>query len=343
MEPLSVLHARVLRICGRRHDARVVHAADLKQGYSGARTVRVRIMGRDGTGVALLVGKLGVVASVQDEVSRYEMHVGPRLPQGSFTPLATVVRAGAGSDGGLFYTLAEQYRESLFSLLARDEDAALVTLGLLRDIEKRWTDQAPVADETVGDARRRLQNDDTVVADRLDASLDVGTFEARTHQVRRAIQHGDLHGENILVDEQARPVVIDYPSLLGASASLDPVTLELSLLFHSAASELRGEWPRIDVAGAWSDLDRYLENCPVPRFVKACRAWAWEVANGGREVYGNAYSYAVRQFSYPDVDQNLALSIAIPRRQPLSPPNHSFCRRPISVAKLREHNPNEVP
>jgi hypothetical protein len=71
--------------------------------------------------------------------------------------------------------------------------------------------------------------------------------------------------------------------------------------------------------------------------------WAWEVANGGREVYGNAYSYAVRQFSYPDVDQNLALSIAIPRRQPLSPPNHSFCRRPISVAKLREHNPNEVP
>jgi len=40
--------------------------------------------------------------------------------------------------------------------------------------------------------------------------------------------------------------------------------------------------------------------------VKACRAWAHEVAAGGREVLASAYAYLVRQLKYPDTDKLLA-------------------------------------
>jgi Ser/Thr protein kinase RdoA (MazF antagonist) len=47
-----------------------------------------------------------------------------------------------------------------------------------------------------------------------------------------ACVHGDLHGSTALVSASGSAVVVDYGDVAEGPASLDPVTLELSLILH---------------------------------------------------------------------------------------------------------------
>ena len=140
----------------------------------------------------------------------------------------------------------------------------------------------------------------------LDWILD---FEAREIQSRWACVHGDLHGCNILVAADGAIVLIDYGEVGDGPASLDPVTLELSLLFHPDSVRAAGEWPTVDQARAWGALDIYLVDCPFTEFVRECRQWALRVGAGNRDVAASAYSYLLRQLKYDDTNKDISLAL----------------------------------
>jgi hypothetical protein len=252
---------------------------------------------------ALAVAKIGGWRNIRDERERYRRHVAPLLGAGNFTPEMDVVEAGAASTAGIFYTLAAEYDRSLFSLLRADPDSAARVVGRVQVIEEPWRVGAASVNLRVRQVRQLLLADGET--DRI-----VAEFEDREVDIRRCRQHGDLHGLNVLTASGERAVLIDYGEVTDqAPASLDPVILELSLVFHPAAADTRGGWPTLDSARSWDSLDRYLVGCPVPAFVKACRKWAFDVSAGDREVYANVYSFALRQLKYPDTNHELAEAI----------------------------------
>jgi hypothetical protein len=95
-----------------------------------------------------------------------------------------------------------------------------------------------------------------------------------------------------------------------ANAALDPVTLELSVLYHPAMIGRLDGWPSLDQARVWRDLDAYCVGCPVEGFVRACRAWAVEVSAGEQEMLASAYAYSMRQVKYRDGASELARAVA---------------------------------
>src|SRR5262249_45777373 len=160
---------------------------------------------------------------------------------------------------------------------------AKVVRGGLRQLLRPWRDGAFSRSLTVGDIRAELLTDSALLAA---APVLAGTkwdrFEEQRLHIRACVQHRDLHGLNILVAGE-RPVVIDYGEVDIAAASLDPITLELSLVFHPRARSIKGDWPSVAQAEKWYDLEVYLDGCPVAEFVRACREWADEAKIGNRE------------------------------------------------------------
>ena len=134
-------------------------------------------------------------------------------------------------------------------------------------------------------------------------------FEASQIQTRWACIHGDLHGSNVLISTNGlSAVLIDYGDVRDGPASLDPVTLELSLLFHPQGLGT-GEWPSLERARQWGSIGDYLEGCPAAEFIYECREWAGRVAAGNREIAASAYSYLIRQLKYDDTNKDLALAL----------------------------------
>jgi hypothetical protein len=119
----------------------------------------------------------------------------------------------------------------------------------------------------------------------------------------------------VLVAADATSVLIDYGTVGIGPASLDPVTLELSLFFHPQGpfhpeGQLAGcGWPLEQQIINWGNPDQYLAECPAQHFIKECRDWARTIAAGNREIAAAAYSYLMRQLKYPDTDKSLALSL----------------------------------
>ena len=173
----------------------------------------------------------------------------------------------------------------------------------------RWIEGVPETRRSIGQIRRRLLSDESLDEVREAFGLDwIQEFENRDIQARWGCSHGDLHGFNVLVSP-AGVALIDYGDVRDGPASLDPVTLELSLLFHPDAPDGARTWPSAEQAREWGNLEAYLEDCPFPCFVQECRDWALRVGAGAREVAASAYSYLVRQLKYDDTDKDLALSL----------------------------------
>ena len=301
---------RILKIFGRRHQGAIVQVSEIGGGLSRSRTFRLRVLDQNSAVKSLALGKLGALDDVKLESERYQKHVAPCLGVGAFTTLMDQVTGGAGSSGGIFYTLAFEYEDSLFDVLMKDPDrGANVVRNGLRQLLKRWWDGAFSRSLTVGDIRRELLADKAV----LEASpalrgISWSRFEEQKLQIRACCQHRDLHGLNVLVAGD-RPVLIDYGEVDIAAASLDPITLELSLIFHPGGKSVKGDWPPIAQAEKWYNLEIYVQDCPVAEFVRACREWALEAKIGNRELYANAYAYCARQLKYPDTDHSLAGAI----------------------------------
>ena len=304
-DDLALSDCRAVRIYGRRTGASAALVEPLAGGLSDSRTLKVALKDSAGDSTGTVVIKLGDLRRVTREARRYEQ-LAARLPVGLGAHILYVVQAGAGRRGALVYQLADEHSQSLFSLLQRGESAALRATDRLTERLQAWVADAPEVPRTLIDLRRPLIADlalrNAHVPIPLERDVDL--------VVREAMAHGDLHGLNILVNHRGEPTLIDYGEVRRANAALDPVTLELSVVYHPAMAGRLGGWPTEDQARSWPDLDTYCGGCPVEDFVRKCRSWAYAVSSGEREVLATAYAYSMRQMKYAEATRPVALAVA---------------------------------
>jgi hypothetical protein len=300
---LSPQQRRVLRVFARRRESRSCEVSALAGGLSGSRVFRVTA--RDDTGHIHIVaaGKIADIETVDDEAQRFDQHV-QQLRSGAFPTKIEVVRSGAGLSAGVFYWLLNADSQSLFSFLAVDPEQAATVVAKVQNLTQPWINGEATVE--VADIRRRLVGDEEAaeLVRTHGLTWDVD-FEAKLIQTKWACLHGDLHGGNVLVDGNGTPLLIDFSEVGRGAAPIDPITLELSLLFHPDFQQIRGAWPPIDTAARWADISRYTQGCPCPAFIEACRKWSHAVAAGDGEVYASAYAYLLLQLRYSNTDKKL--------------------------------------
>jgi len=280
----------------------------LGDGLSGARVIRVRVTDSQGVQVHDAVAKLSTPADVRREGDCYDNHVTRLAPAATPRKLATL-EYGAHKLAGIFFGLAEGSDQSAFDVAGNSPERAEAVIRSLEAATARWIDGVPETRTTIRHIRQRLLSDESLDQVRNAFALDwIHSFEDREIQARWACCHGDLHGKNIFVSPTGTEL-IDYGDVGDGSASLDPVTLELSLLFHPDAPGKASSWPSAEQAKAWGNIEVYLQDCPFPEFTRECRAWALRAAAGNREVAASAYSYLVRQLKYDDTNKERALAL----------------------------------
>jgi hypothetical protein len=129
--------------------------------------------------------------------------------------------------------------------------------------------------------------------------------------VGSGIQHSDLHGENILVSAAGEPVFIDFERVNRLPVPADAVMLELSLALHPAAASWRGDWPSIEQASRWWNVDEFAGGSAAFEGVSACREWARRIVTpvGVRAIAATALAYCLWQVRFPSVDRDKCLAI----------------------------------
>lgn len=305
---LSVEEDRLIRIFAKRFRGTRCVVSGLRSGLSGARIIRLRVTDYQGVLVHDAVAKLSTHAEVRKEGLRYDTHVVRLHPSATPRKLATL-EFGASKIAGIFFGLADGFDKSAFDIAGISPAKSQSVIRSLKEVTARWIDGVPETRKTIKEVRRRTLNDESLNEIRLRFDLRwIDEFESREIQTRWGCGHGDLHGSNILVSEQG-VTLIDYGDVGDGPASLDAVTLELSLLFHPDSPQTNGPWPSHEGARAWGDMDAYLIGCPFAEFVRECRDWAVDVAAGNREIAASAYSYLVRQLKYGDTNKEVALAL----------------------------------
>lgn len=311
---LTMQDARLIRIFARRYGGARVVATMLGGGLSGAKVLRLSVTDSQGAMIHDSVAKLGTLSAVSDEGRRFDNLVA-RLEAKATPRKLVTLEAGAGALAGVFYSLAAGFEETAFQAAANNGPHARAAVISVETGTRQWSNGVNQSRRTVREVRQRLLSDEALM--RLLTGFDLGwtaEFEARQIQTRWCCVHGDLHGENVLVSHDGSAVIIDYGEVGEGTASLDPVTLELSLLFHPKGPLRSGEagfssWPTQAQAAAWGDIDTYVANCPAEVFIRECRAWALRQAAGRREIAATAYSYLLRQLKYSDTNKDLALAL----------------------------------
>jgi CheY-like chemotaxis protein len=305
---LNERERRVLRIFARRNQARSVNVDPLTGGVSGARVLKAVFRDLHGAVRLTCASRIAPFAKIREEVTRYKIDV-VRLPNGRYSTHCDSVFEGASDHAGAFYTLIPNYR-SLLDLVQKDQGQAEVVLRNLIAAEKNWTEGHPQSAATVCSIRRRLISDADFDAHRGPLNgLDVDSFEQRSVQVCETAQHCDLHPENILVDENFQPILIDFGTVGNAPSCLDPLTLEFAFLFHPACRRAVGDWPSLEYARNWTQLEAYVGACPFKEFLRGVRNWAVESSGGNRALYATGYAIAARQLKFPDTDKSLVRAV----------------------------------
>ena len=303
---LSELMMRAILTYAKRLSATEVQVASLS-GLSGAEVARATFKMPNGQTRSILV-KLQSLGAAQDEMRRYDVNVPNKLRLGYFAstaapPLEHGLRKGAA----LYYSLASD-TSSLFLVASEDSQTAASIIESMERDHGPWTSEHHVIEVNVGELRRSRLPDTHPGAARLLETPWINEVESMRVPLRVCTTHGDLHGLNVLVDLEHRATLIDYGDVGVSSAALDPITLEMSFLFHK-------EGPReannrsLEQLGAWTDLGTYGSGSKYDPVLRACRAWAVRVAPP-RTLYASAYAHAIRQLKYGDVDPDRAMAVA---------------------------------
>lgn len=311
---LSIQDDRLIRIFARKFGGARIVASVLGGGLSGAKVLRLKVTNAQGAPIHDAVAKLGSRADIAEEGKRFDQLVSRLEPRSTPRKLLEV-DAGAGANAGVFYGLAAGFERTAFAGAAGSVTDAQGVVAAIEACTSRWTDGVQQSRRTIQEVRRLTVSDKT--CERLVAKFGLewlADFETRQIQTRWCCTHGDMHGENVLLDNEGSAVIIDYGDVGEATVSLDPVTLELSLLFHpkgplrNSAIGLDG-WPSEAQARNWGNIDMYVAGCPLEPFIRACRAWALRVAAGQREVAATAYAYLLRQLKYDDTNKESAMAL----------------------------------
>lgn len=301
---------RLVRIFSRKFDGVRCACSPLGGGLSGVKVVRLLVTDSNGVVLHNAVAKLGSIPEIKDEARRYDRFV-LRLHPGSTPRNLGIHEFGAGDYAGIFYGLADGYDASAIDWIQKHPTEGKTLVQSISSALVRWSEAVPQTRLSIKQIRRRALRDDLYDGIREEYGLDwTEAFENQSIQTRWGCIHGDMHGLNALISETGGAVVIDYGDVGEGPLSYDPITLELSIIFHpEIAKTFQTSWPSSADLHNWADIDAYTANCPFPSFVKACREWATNIAAGRREFLASAYAYVIRQIKYPETDIFKALAL----------------------------------
>lgn len=243
------------------------------------------------------------------EAERYRTEVS-RLRAGGFPQLTEKIEAGAGNTGGLFYGLVGETVESVFDRIASRRACLEGIPPRLQGIMQPWYGAKRRIEVQVSQVRRRFIGDTSLR--RIQgyvAGLDIAGTDNCLLRAAECCQHCDLHCANVVFDDRGQEMLIDFGDTGLSFASVDPVTMELSTVFHSQRSRLPADWPTVESFRNWTDVDQFVRGCSFPGFISACRAWAHAEAGSADEVVAVAFGYGLRQLKYDDTDKDLARAL----------------------------------
>jgi len=305
---LSPGFERCIRVVARRLGASSADIASLSGGFSRARVLRVNMRDKLGRVIYSTVAKLGAVSDIDAELTAYNRDA-KRLPLGAFPPLADQITKGGYGDGGIFYTVAEAYGRSLFKVLHESDEAAANVVRALREGMKVWIENYEFRRMKVSEVRRRFLWDEDFEKIKGKFNLDLDLIEESDADVRISCIHGDLHGANVLVNLDEKPVLIDFGDVGEGASCYDPITLELSSVFHPEGKNNALHDLLIPILSRWPSRDEYERDHPFPNFSFACREWAHEVGGSDRGVLATVYAYLIRQLRFETVSSEVTLRV----------------------------------
>lgn len=299
---------RAVRLFTRMRGAEAIEILPLSGGLSQAKVVHGLAKNRGDRVIASTVIKLGPCYAIEQESRAFDKHVG-NLPNGVFTPKLDTILKGTCGTGAIVYSLAEKYNHNLFELLSKSDDDAANALIKVASSLMRWKEAGETRDCSVKELRHRLlwDADFQIICDRL--GLDLHHFEQGNVRHRYSCIHADLHGGNILVDDEGTPILIDFGEVEHGASALDPVSLGLSIYFHPDAVALGLRDKAIDALPLWLNIDDYIAAHPFPAFARRYRDWAYDVGGGDSAVLACAYAYLLRQLKFDKVDHAVTIKL----------------------------------
>lgn len=280
----------------------------LSGGLSDAKVVKALAMDKNRKPQVLCAGKLGPSNLIQLEREAYERHA-RKLGIGACPPLYMAIDAGVGLNGAIFYTLMDDDTASLFQRVADSSTNGSEVIRCVRNGLQRWTEAATADFVTVADIRRRLIDDEKAAL--IESKFDIGSIrkvETLPVQVSQSCIHGDLHCGNVLVKSDGDAVLIDFGDAGPGYTCMDPIALELSLIFHPDSAKLGLCNGLISNLESWPDVETFVQDARLQGVVASCREWAHDVGGGDRSVFASAYAYVLRQLKYETVDSNITIA-----------------------------------
>ncbi|PPT67305.1 response regulator [Xanthomonas arboricola] len=269
-------------------------------GLSGSSVYRVDVLANDGAVLQRCVAKIDSGPCIDSELRNYNNLV-TRLP-GGYPPAIPVDLIAGGPRRSAFYNLADGFDVNLFDLPSRP-------VGLISAIRQKFTNWHGNRVSARFSIRSIVEDiaGQTGLAKLLELSIPGMEGVLAAHiDCFSSIQHGDLHGANVLCKPDGSDVcIIDYGDVKESLATLDVVTLELSMFFHPNSSNIPNVQKLKELAPYWFD-DARLATDEGSRWLPDLRAWARESALSHLEYAAAVLAYSARQLKYQDTDHALA-------------------------------------
>lgn len=303
---LNSAQLRVLRCFANQRGSRELRVQRLDSGVSGAVVLKIDVLGQQRRVRETCVGKLAEPVVIARENENYEQEV-VRLPFGVAPGLVCRVSTGAGAQQGVFFSLAREFSRDAFTAMQVNGAGTAVSRAVKQALLP-WHGDCVVRQGMVRDIRRTYVSDEELEAIRQSLRLgELSDIEQLALQFTESTVHGDLHGANVLVDAEHNVAVIDYGDVTVAPTVLDPITFDLSVLFHPSRSGVRQMSP--EQLAVWFDLEQYAAAHPMREMVVEIRHWLEESLFGEREIAAGVYAYALRQARYEDTDKELVVAL----------------------------------
>ena len=278
-------------------------------GLSDAIVLKVSVLDSTGHVRCECVGKLGLARHVRKEITAYNSEV-THLRLGAFALVISYHDQGLRGFSGIFYALADQHSDTFFDLALNRPSKAKVVLTSAREALSRWSDSGTVVNIPVREVRQKILSDENFEKIIAEHELEqLRALDERVVSISASCIHGDLHGGNVLVNSKDQPLMIDFGDVGAGYTCLDPITLELSMLFHPDARASGLSNSLEDSVGDWLNLGIYSANSPAAPIVQFCREWAYDVGPHDDSVLIIAYLFTLRQFKYETVPKDTLTSL----------------------------------
>lgn len=304
---LPIEHDRLIRVFTKKQGGFNTQVTQIGGGLSDAKVYGLHVMDERGSTLHRAIAKCGPKKDIDKDAANYDSKINRLRPEVTPRKLQHI-KFSAKSTSGVFYSLAADYNYSFFKAIENGLMSREIRdfVSTMMDSWHNSSSQKRVKIKTI---RQKLVNDETYtyLIEKYELNW-ANEFEEHDIQANISCLHGDLHGENILIDVVSnRATLIDYGDVSEGSLAIDPITLECSFLFHPAAP--KHDWPSHNNIENWENLELYLEGCPIAEDIRFCRAWGQRVQAGKRELAACLYSYSLRQLKYEKTNKEIALKL----------------------------------